>query len=73
MFFRKRGPLKDNGNWYYNDILLETADNFNYLGVVFNYNGSFTLNNQYVIGKGSKAMSVFSKSINKYEVTPSIA
>jgi hypothetical protein len=53
MVFRKRGLSKENEiGINYNDVSLETADNFTYLGLVFNYNGSFTLNNQYVIGKG---------------------
>jgi hypothetical protein len=73
MVFRNRGPLKNNEKWYYNDNSLETVENFNYLGVVFNYTGSFTLNNQYVTGKALKAMSVLLRNISKYDVTANIA
>ena len=64
--WEKRCPLKDNAKWYYNNILLDTTDNFDYLGIIFNYTRSFTLNSQYVIGNSLKAMS------NKYEVSTSI-
>ena len=39
-------------------------NDFNYLGVVFNFNGSFVLNNQCIIGKGLKAMHVLLQHIN---------
>ena len=71
--FRNRGNLKQGENWFYDKMLLETVDNFNYLGTVFNYTGSFSLNNQYVIGKALKAMNVLIKNIQQYDVTPSIA
>jgi hypothetical protein len=38
------------------NILL--VDNFNYLGNVFNYTGSFTLNQEYLVGKAIKALNV---------------
>ena len=71
--FRKRGPIKQNETWYYNNEPLEIVDNFNYLGIVFNYTGTFVLNNQYVVGKALKAMHVLRKNINKYDVPPKIA
>ena len=71
--FRNRGNLKQDEKWFYDKMLLETVDNFNYLGTVFNYTGSFSLNNQYVIGKALKAMNVLIKNIQQYDVTPSIA
>ena len=71
--FRNRGDLKQDEKWFYDKMLLETVDNFNYLGTVFNYTGSFSLNNQYVIGKALKAMNVLIKNIQQYDVTPSIA
>ena len=52
---------------------METVDNFNYLCTVFNYTDSFSLNNQYMIGKLLKAMNVLIKNIQQYDVTPSIA
>jgi hypothetical protein len=58
MVFRKRGPIRNNEYWTYNNIPLEIVDNFNYLGTVFNYTGSFTLNQEYLVGKALKALNV---------------
>jgi hypothetical protein len=38
---RKRGTVVS--QWYFDKKLVEVVDGFNYLGVVANYNGSFTL------------------------------
>ena len=40
----------------YNDNQLDIVDNFNYLGVVFNYAGILLLNQQYLSEKSLKAM-----------------
>ena len=71
--FRKRGPIKMSEKWYYNNEPLEVVNDFNYLGVVFNYTGSFVLNNQCIIGKSLKAMYVLLKNINKLNVTPTVS
>ena len=42
--FRRRGGLHQNERWSLNGTILETVNDFNYLGVVFNYTGSFALN-----------------------------
>jgi hypothetical protein len=42
--FRKRGPLNANEKWTYKGSFIETVNNFNYLGTVFNYTGSYNLN-----------------------------
>jgi hypothetical protein len=52
---------------------LEIVDDFNYLGVVLNYTGSFVLHNQYTIGEALKAMNVLICNINKYEIFPSVS
>ena len=70
--FRNKGNLKQDEEWFYDKMLSETVDNFNYLATVFNYTGSFSFNNQYVIGKALKAMNVLIKNIQQYYVTPSI-
>ena len=71
--FRKRGRTLINEKWFYNDSILEVVDFFNYLGVTFNYTGSFALNNQCMIGKALKAMNVLFHSVNKFELKPSTA
>ena len=56
--FRKRGALRRDESWYYHGQQLEIVQAFNYLGVVFNFTGSFHFNNQYVIGKALRASSM---------------
>ena len=56
--FDKRGPVSADKRLYYINELLDVVNDFNYLGVVFNFTGSFVLNNQCIIGKGLKAMHV---------------
>ena len=58
MVFRKQVRVERDINFYYDDQRLEIVDDFNYLGVVLNYTGSFTLNQQNLSGKGLKAMNV---------------
>ena len=40
--FRRRGPVLVSEKWYYNGHALEVVDNFNYLGTVFYFTGSFS-------------------------------
>ena len=51
MVFRKRGRVGQNIRFDYDYQTLEIVDNFNYLGVVLNYTGSFILNQQTLSGK----------------------
>ena len=39
--FRNGGYVKQEENWFYNDIKLEVVDEFCYLGILLNYNGKF--------------------------------
>ena len=41
LIFRKRGRVDNRLVFTYNDNQLDIVDNFNYLGVVFNYTGTF--------------------------------
>ena len=54
--FRKRGALKENEQWNFNGVPLETVDYFNYLGTIFNFNGSFSSNSENIVGKGIRAL-----------------
>lgn len=71
--FRRRGGLKCNERWHFNNVPLEIVNDFNYLGVVFNYTGSFVLNNQYIVGKALKASNILLNNIKQYELSPSIS
>ena len=70
MVFRKRGRVGQNIRFYYDNQTLEIVDNFNYLGVVLNYTGSFILNQQNLSGKGLKAMNVLLSKIKTVDFTP---
>ena len=47
MVFRKRRNIKEDEKWVYNNNELEVVSDFNYLGTVFNYTGSFVLMNSF--------------------------
>jgi len=58
MLFRKRGNIKEEEKWVYNNNDLEVVSDFKYLGTVLNYTGSFVLNQETLAGKGLKALNV---------------
>ena len=67
MVFRKCKRLTGKEEWFFGNKCLENTDTFTYLGTLFNYNGLFTKNTQYLAGKGVKAMhSLFSLLKDKY-------
>ena len=70
--FRKRGRLKDDESWTYNGVSLEVVNDFNYLGTVFNYTGSFALNQEMLIGKGLKALNFLLFNTKTYALTPKV-
>ena len=72
LVFRKRGKLSPNEVWYYAGKQLETVDDFNYLGAVFNYNGSFSLNQEYLAAKALKALNVLLYNCKKLDMKPHI-
>ena len=46
MVFRKRGNLRNNEKWLYENKYIEIVNDFNYLGTVFYYTGTFVLNQE---------------------------
>ena len=70
MVFRKRGRLKQNETWTYGSTNLEVVDSFNYLGTVFIYNSSFCMNNQFIIGKALRALSVLLVNCDNVPLRP---
>ena len=46
----------ENEKWFYNGSELETVNEFNYLGMLFNYNGKFNLTQKQLADQGRKAM-----------------
>ena len=71
--FRRRGPVLVSEKWYYNGHALEVVDNFDYLGTVFNFTGSFSLNTQYIVGKSLKAMNVLLRNIANFDLSPVVS
>ena len=65
--FRKRAQIREGESWTYNDEHIEVVNNFNYLGIVFNYTGTFVLNQETLAGKGLKALNVLLANTCKYD------
>ena len=70
--FRKRGRLLPCERWNYNGQIIEAVNDFNYLGVVFNYTGSFNLNQEYLVGKSLKALNVLLNKCRDFDLKPKI-
>ena len=61
--FRNGGTVKD--TWQYNGSEVEVVNQFNYLGMLFNYNGKFLSTQKHCATQGNKAMfSICSKMKN---------
>jgi hypothetical protein len=52
--FRNRGVLKENGKWYLDGKMIELCNQFVYLGLLFNYNGIFTVTQKTLSEQGKK-------------------
>lgn len=63
VIFRNGGVVRDSEKWYYNGELLETVDNFTYLGCVLHYNGKFNNLLKRVTDQGRKALFALHKNI----------
>jgi hypothetical protein len=64
--FRNGGRIKENEKWVYNDQNIEVVNNFNYLGMFFNYNGNFHQTQKHVAGQGRKALFSISNSLRSH-------
>jgi len=69
LVFRIRGGLRHDEVWQYNGDVMETVSYCNYLGTVFNYTGSFTLNHETLSGKGLKASNVLLNNLKHLNLT----
>ena len=72
MVFRKRGNVRNDETWLYNNVELKVVNDFNYLGTVFNYTDSFVLNQETLAGKGIKALNVLLNKTKEYNFKPSV-
>ena len=72
MVFRKRGGLLPKEVFTFNESELEIVDNFNYLGAVFNYTGTFVHNQEQLVGKALKALNVLLINCRKIKIKPKL-
>ena len=70
--FKKGGRLRRSEQWSYNGVPLETVQNFNYLGVVFNGSGLFNSNQNTLVGKALKAMNFLLNNLKPFDLKPLI-
>ena len=56
MVFRNGGKLREEDKWYFNGGVLETVDEFNYLGILMNFNGKYRKTQQKIAEQGKKAL-----------------
>jgi hypothetical protein len=56
--FRKGGKLKNCYTWCYDNVPLDVVDNFNYLGITFNFNGKFNKAQSILAMQCKKSMNI---------------
>ena len=54
----------------YNGEELGTVNDFSYLGVVFNYTGSYALNQEVLSNKGLKALNILLAKLRTHKLQP---
>ena len=64
--------MLNNESWIYNGTPLEVVNDFNYLGTVFNYTGTFVLNQETLVGKGLKAFNCLLYNLKRYPLKPKL-
>ena len=68
--FRERGGLLPGEKWTYNGNNTEVVNQFNYLSYVFNYTGSFNLNQEHLGSKAVKALIMLLIHFKKLPLKP---
>ena len=66
MIFRNGSTVRDNEKWYFNDILLDIVNEFNYLGILMCYNGKFLKTQKHVADQGRKALFAINNSLKNH-------
>ena len=61
------GYFLERKKWTYNGYNIEIVNNFNYLGSVFNYTGSFNLNQEHLASKAVKALNMLLIDFKKFK------
>ena len=55
VIFRNGGNIRENEKWFYDGTEIQIVNQFNYLGMLFNYNGKFNETQKHVAQQGRKA------------------
>ena len=73
IFIFSRGKLKNIPSFKFADMKLDVVDDYNYLGVTFNFNAKFNVAKQSLYQKGCRAMFALLKWIKSLSLPPDIA
>ena len=68
-----RGKLRKPHSFYFGDEKLDVVNEYNYLGLIFNYNAKFNVAKKFLYQKGSRAMFALLKKIRKLALPVDIA
>ena len=68
----KRSPTKDTKVLFYNNEKIEIVHDFNYLGVIFNFTSSFTVNPKMALEHFDTLLGLFCHTAVKFGVLPSV-
>ena len=66
MVFRNGKKLRDDEIWTYDGKRVDTVDQFNYLGILLNYNGKFLQTQRHMAQQGQKALFTIYSTLNKF-------
>ena len=66
LVFKNGKKLTGHVNWTYDGKNIEVVDQFNYLGMLFNYNGKFTQTQRHVAEQGRKALFAISSTLKNF-------
>ena len=64
--FRNGGVLRENDKWFYHGNEIEVVNEFNYLGLLFNYNGKFSKTQKHAADQGRKANFALSAKLKNH-------
>ena len=67
LVFRNGGTLHRNEQWFYGGKKLDIVNQFNYLGLLFNYNGKFFQTQKHTAQQGRKAMFSLMSNLRKFK------
>ena len=66
MVFRNGKKLNENETWTFDGKRLDIVDQFNYLGILLNYNGKFLQTQKHIAQQGQKALFAISSTLRKF-------